>query len=156
MARHNGPVKGTVVFSCEDIAETATFILEPLILSEADYATMLAGGTFTGSMIQDGSVWYAEITNGSIDTVSITDVVLGVGDASETEFTGTMTALPVKTETLTVTAGAVTGTDDGEGAITGTGISAGTVNYTTGAISVTLDAAAASETPVTVDYTRGE
>ena len=43
----------------------------------------------------------------------------------------------------------VTGTDNGSGNITGAGISSGTVNYTTGAISVTFSAAPSSGTAVT-------
>jgi hypothetical protein len=76
---------------------------------------------------------------------------LGVGDGSTTSFTGTLTP-PVLPGSIQVIAGAVIGTDNGVGAISGAGISSGTINYATGAISVTYAAAPAAGVQVLVDY----
>ncbi len=78
-----------------------------------------------------------------------------MGDASDVTFAATFTELPVKVNTLTVTADSIVGTDDGEGAITGAGINVGTIDYVTGDVSVTFSSAPASEIPVTADFTRG-
>lgn len=66
---------------------------------------------------------------------------LGTGNASTTTFTPTLAYYPIKTSTFTVVAGGVTGTDNGAGAITGTGITSGTIDYATGAVSITFTAA---------------
>lgn len=61
---------------------------------------------------------------------------------------------------VVITAGAVTGTDNGVGVITGTGISTGTINYTTGACTVTFSTAPAVGVVVQgiceVDWTAGD
>lgn len=46
----------------------------------------------------------------------------------------------------------ITGKDDGNGTITGTGISSATINYTTGAIEVNLSSTTSDEGVVTYDY----
>jgi len=48
--------------------------------------------------------------------------------------------------------GSVVGTDDGDGAFTGTGISSGTVDYTTGDISITTSVVGTAETTPTISY----
>jgi hypothetical protein len=67
---------------------------------------------------------------------------IGFGNGSTVTFAGNLTA-PILPSTVTVTAGAVTGTDNGAGVISGAGIS-GTINYASGAISVTFTTAPAS------------
>ncbi|MCS6785098.1 MAG: hypothetical protein NZ581_07910, partial [Candidatus Caldarchaeum sp.] len=79
-------------------------------------------------------------------------VTLGTGNGTATTFTGTLPATPVRPTSFRVTAGSVSGTDNGSGAVTGTGISSGTVNYNTGAVSVTFASAPASGVAVTVEY----
>lgn len=76
---------------------------------------------------------------------------IGTGDGVALTFNDTLANPLVAARTVTVTAGAVTGIDDGSGAITGTGI-AGTINYTTGAISVAFDVAPAGAVAITADY----
>lgn len=78
--------------------------------------------------------------------------VVGVGDAVAVTFSSSLDFVPVRPGTVKVTAATISGTDDGSGAITGTGITAGTVNYTTGAISVTFAVAPAASVPVNVSY----
>jgi len=74
---------------------------------------------------------------------------LATGTGSQTMFQGVIPDVSISPGTVSVTAGMVTGTDNGSGNITGAGISSGTVNYTTGAISVTFSAAPSSGTAVT-------
>ncbi|MBF0488160.1 MAG: hypothetical protein HQK98_08370 [Nitrospirae bacterium] len=80
------------------------------------------------------------------------------GTGSQTVFTGQSTDhTPVKAGTVSVkyTIGAqnYTATDNGNGAITGTNISSGTINYETGAVVVTFSAAPDTSTNITIDYT---
>jgi hypothetical protein len=77
--------------------------------------------------------------------------VVGTGNGSTTIFTGTLTA-PVLPGSVLVNARVVTGTDNALGAISGAGISSGTINYATGAISVTYSTAPVSGVQVLVDY----
>lgn len=72
--------------------------------------------------------------------------------SSSTTYAGTLGWKPVVPSTLTVTIDSVVGTDDGEGAITGTGISSGTINYNTGEISITLDSGATVAATATYEY----
>lgn len=80
--------------------------------------------------------------------------LIGTGDGATKTFTSALDFLPARVSSVTVTAGSVTGTDDGAGNIVGTGIT-GTVDYTGGAISVTFTAAPAgapNPTPINVSY----
>ena len=157
MSRTNGPVKGLVVFTCQDSAITSSYIVEPLLLSASDFAAMEAGGSFTGTLIPDTATQthYVTLTNGSVDAVPINNVYLGIGDGSVKTFGVTLTGLPVKASSLTVTAGGVTGTAGATGTITGAGISSGSVVISTGVVTVTFTAAPAHDTPVLLAYTRG-
>lgn len=78
------------------------------------------------------------------------------GNGSTVTFTHTALHTPIIPGTLTITAGAITGTDNGAGAITGSGIVSGTssvVNYLSGLISVQFSAAPSTTTVVMVAYT---
>lgn len=78
--------------------------------------------------------------------------VIGTGDGITQTFSSSLDFLPVKASSVVVTAGTVTGVDDGLGNITGVGITAGSVNYTNGAISVTFAVApAGAPSPVVVN-----
>lgn len=59
---------------------------------------------------------------------------------------------PVRPNSLRITAGSVTAFDDGNGGVIGTGIASGSINYQTGAVSVTFSAAPASALAVTSTY----
>jgi prepilin-type N-terminal cleavage/methylation domain-containing protein len=84
--------------------------------------------------------------------VSLTQT-LGTGVGTQTTFMGAIANVPISAGTVSIHAGSVTGTDNGSGSISGGGISSGTVNYTTGAISVTFAVAPSSGTAVTVTST---
>ena len=72
-----------------------------------------------------------------------------LGTELKTAYTGNLSWKPVTPKSVTITAGAVTITDDGNGALkAATGLSAnGTIDYATGAFSFTLSATA-TEDPV--------
>ena len=82
----------------------------------------------------------------------VSGAVVGTGDGTTTTFSGTLANIPVVASTVSFTAGSVTGTDNGSGVISGTGVS-GTINYTTGAWSLTYTTAPASAANITASYT---
>jgi len=81
----------------------------------------------------------------------VDDPSLGTGDGSKTSFTATLQYKPVIPGTLTVIAGTVVGKDDGSGNIKGDGIT-GTINYSTGQITVEFSSAPASGTAIRATY----
>jgi len=82
---------------------------------------------------------------------------IGTGDGSQTSFSDTLEHPPVKKNSVTVhyTIGGTDyeGQDDGNGNITGTHISSGSIDYETGDISLTFDTAPDNGTAITCDYT---
>lgn len=113
--------------------------------------------TDSGAGVTAGQEVFKNPTDGTYAS-EIRTRTIGTGNASATNFTNSgvaLTPVPIRAGSLTVTAGAVTGTDDGAGVISGTGISAGTINYSTGAISVTFSAAPGSAVPVVATW-RGD
>lgn len=93
--------------------------------------------------------------DGSDDMVEFAqyaDEVLGTGDGSTAAFTGTLTNTPVHPGTVVVTDGTETFSDDGMGNLTGDAGGSGTINYQTGAISVTFNANVTNAVDVEVDY----
>lgn len=77
---------------------------------------------------------------------------IGTGDGAAVTFSGTLSKTnKVKKNSVTVTAGAQSLTDDGAGNLTGNG--SGTINYSTGAISATFTTAPAVSVAVNAEYT---
>lgn len=97
------------------------------------------------------TVVYASYIDDDFPYTAVNNENIGTGDGVTLTFNDTLTNPLVAANTITVTAGAVTGTDDGTGAISGTGIT-GTINYTTGAISVTFTVAPAGAAAIECDY----
>ncbi len=89
-------------------------------------------------------------------STTVTGESLGTGDGATTTFSGTLSNSPVVRNTLTITAGSVTATDDGSGNLTGTGVSSGSINYDTGAWSITYSSAPSNGTSITADYDYGK
>jgi hypothetical protein len=84
----------------------------------------------------------------------VTGETYGSGNGSTVTFTHTVTEFPILPGTLTVTYSTVTATDNGTGGFTGSGITTGTINYATGAVSVTFTVAPATGTNnITCAYT---
>ena len=78
-------------------------------------------------------------------------IPVGKGDGAQTLFSRNLVP-PVTAGTLAVIGVGVSGTDNGIGNITGTGIASGTIDYATGAISVTLSSPPALGIYVTASY----
>ncbi|OGU13868.1 MAG: hypothetical protein A2076_13150 [Geobacteraceae bacterium GWC2_53_11] len=78
--------------------------------------------------------------------------VIETGDGNTKAFTGTLAAFPVEPGTLAITDGIDTFTDDGCGRLTGSAGGTGTINYKTGAYSLTFNANVVLATDVTADY----
>jgi len=106
----------------------------------------------TASGVTAGQQIFSNVTDGTYASTTV-NVALATANGTLTTFAGTLSPTPVVTSSVTVTAAAIRGVDNGAGSITGTGISAGTINYNTGAISVTFSVAPVNTTPVSVVYT---
>jgi hypothetical protein len=76
--------------------------------------------------------------------------VIGSGNGVALNFSGTLTT-PVLPGSVRVTAGSIIGLDNGAGGISGAGISSGSVNYTTGAVSISYSAAPAVAVQILVE-----
>jgi len=83
-------------------------------------------------------------------TVTVTYGNYGVGDGTVGPYTNTLANTPIARGSITITAGAQVVTDDGVGGFTGDGT--GTIDYTTGGVSVTFDNVVASGDPITITY----
>lgn len=84
---------------------------------------------------------------------------IGLADGATATFSGTIYG-PVVRGSLTVTAAGVSGTDNGKGEITGTGITAGSVSTYTGpgvpiTVSVTFTVDPVATTPIIVTFNQG-
>lgn len=90
--------------------------------------------------------------------VAITAEVIGTGNGAQTSFNHTASQLPVQkgsTRVLyTIAGNALSASDDGNGSISGTGISVGTINYETGAVALQFSTAPDNATAITMDYTK--
>lgn len=86
---------------------------------------------------------------------TVSNEVIGSGNDSDTNFTGTLAQATgtrfVFNVSLDTTPASVTATDDYLGNITGTGVS-GTINYATGAYDITFDTAPATGTDIRLSY----
>lgn len=104
----------------------------------------------TAAGVTAGQQVFKNATDGNYASEKVS-ASLGTGDGAVVLFSGTLAPIPVRPGTVVVTAGAITGTDNGGGAITGSGITgASTINYATGAISVTFAVAPSGAVPVSV------
>lgn len=89
--------------------------------------------------------WYPVITSTTISAEAY-----DTGDGTTGPYTHTASNLPITPFSVTVTAPVQTVTDDGMGNLTGDGN--GTIDYTTGEMSVTFNAVVAAAAAITVDY----
>lgn len=116
------------------------------------YGTSQRGATAGSRIYDSGLNTYASEIN---DTAATTNA--GVGNGIITTFTGTATTTPLIPYKVTVVvANQTVANDDGSGAFSGsttlTGTATGTVDYTTGALSVTFTTAPASGAAVVFEY----
>jgi hypothetical protein len=76
----------------------------------------------------------------------------GTGDGTTVAFSHTLAWIPARATKLKIVVGSVTAVDDGAGNLTGTGVASGTVNYTSGAVTVTFSSAPANLAPIVASY----
>lgn len=96
--------------------------------------------TNTAAGVTAGQQVFKDQTDGTYASETRSQLV-GTGNGGTAAYGPvSLSPTPVRTGSLTVTAGSVTGTDDGAGNITGTGITSGTIDYSTGALSITFSA----------------
>ncbi len=101
----------------------------------------------------------AALVTGNVVTPATGESV-GTGNGSTTTFNHTLAGIAVSTGvnprvipgSVTITAGSVVATDNGAGVLSGTGISSGTINYETGAVSITYSTAPANALGITAGY----
>lgn len=96
-------------------------------------------------------VSYFVYGEGGFQHSTVNDEVGDTGDGSSIMFEITLANVPVKRGSVSIVAGAVTGTDNGNGVISGFGVS-GTIKYKTGVIKLTFDVAVTNGVDITVDY----
>ena len=82
----------------------------------------------------------------------ISDENIGTGDALEVTFAGNLANVPVVSGTLSITDSVETFSDNGDGTLTGSLGGTGTIDYDTGAYSVTFNTAPANAQAITADY----
>lgn len=87
-----------------------------------------------------------------IPLAEVADEVIETGDGNTKAFTGTLANYPVEPGTVVATDGVETFTDDGSGNLVGSAGGTGTINYKTGAYSMTFNANVGNGTDVTADY----
>ena len=119
-------------------------------------------GTSKGSSFVKGQRMFDALTgypsNASTYTSEIiTNELIGTGDNIEKVFTNTLVYIPIRRGKVRVThtdAAALytDGIDDGNGSISGTNIASGTVNYETGAITITFTNPPDNATIILVTY----
>ena len=104
----------------------------------------------TAAGVTAGQQVFKNVTDGTYASESQTTVTTGT---TVGPYTATATRLPLKPNNVSVYVnGAQVGVDDGNGALVGPTISAGTVNYATGAVSVTFTGAPAAAPSVGSRY----
>lgn len=105
----------------------------------------------TAAGVTKGQEVFATQTDGTYSGEETVET-LGTGNASTTTFTDTAVDFPIRPSSVIIYKDAVqVAKDDGNGIITGSGVS-GTINYTTGALSVTFTVAPANAAALTWQY----
>lgn len=110
-------------------ARDSIYYLKPI------YGSTTRGSTINGVTHESAAYRYAS---------EIEEDLIGLGDGSTTQFTGTLTNPPLRPYSVRIVKeGEYVGVDDGSGTISGTDLdssSTNTINYTSGAITITFGA----------------
>lgn len=122
------------------------------VLTTAGKKAMAKGfaGVVSSVSIQNVASYFV-IGEGGADTANVAAELGATGNGSSVAFSFTLAQKPIKRGSVTITAGAVVGTDNGNSVIAGAGVS-GTMNYKTGVVSLNYSVAPAGATPITVAY----
>mgnify|MGYP003472290755 FL=1 len=115
------------------------------------------GRMFVVGVEKDPTGLYGSKIDGQATNYSIvSNENIGTGDDIETTFTGTLAFKGGNPLSmcfgLQITAGSVSGKDDYNGKISGTGIATGSINYVTGAFSITFANPVPNATAITINY----
>jgi len=86
----------------------------------------------------------------------ITEILGTILDGTTSIVLSNLSSLPIKLGSVTVTIDTITGTDNSQGNLSGTGIAEGSIDYETGHITLTLTAAVTGDKSVSVEYTQIE
>lgn len=114
------------------------------------YGSTKAGATAGNSAI---SPFTGAAGNASYTSEDQTSEALGTIASGSATGSFNLIYLPISPKSVSITDGTNTWTDaTGTGALTGTGLTSGTVNYTTGAVSLTLSANAATDLSIGATY----
>lgn len=132
--------------------------LQPWLLPNDAFTDLLDGFVYRGvTNKRDG---YNGFANGlkSIYTESrmvhtVTDEAFSTGSGIAGPYTHTAAHIPISRGSITITAGAQSAVDNGTGTfVTTPSGGTGTINYTTGTMTVTFNGAVAGAVPITVTY----
>lgn len=77
---------------------------------------------------------------------------IGTGDNSNTTFEGNLAYIPVRPGTVMINAGSVNCADDGQGKLIGTGVTSGTIDYTSGKFKIVYASAPAESELIEATY----
>lgn len=132
--------------------------LQPWLLANDAFVDLFDGFVYRG--VTQNRNGYSGFATGLKSTYTESRMVVGVVDEAHGTGNGTtgpyafnLTNTPVRRGTVVITAGAQSATDDGIGGFTTTPAGgSGTINYTTGAISITFANNVGGGTAITVTY----
>ncbi|MCX7726864.1 MAG: hypothetical protein N2053_08440, partial [Chitinispirillaceae bacterium] len=108
------------------------------------------GEAGVGSELQRSDTSSTDLFSKKYASDIVSRELIGTGNGTITTFTKTLDYKPIIPSTVTVVAGTLVATDDGSGNIAGD--FTGTINYDTGAISVTFSSAPSNGTEVRATY----
>lgn len=132
--------------------------LQPWLLPNDAFTDLLDGYVYRGvTNKRDG---YSGFANGLKSTYvesrmvhKITAEAYGVGNGTAGPYVHVAAQIPIARGSVVITAGAQSAADNGSGVFVTTPVGGtGTINYTTGSMSVTFNAAVPGATPITVTY----
>lgn len=142
------------------IANYATGIdrsVQPWLAADDAFIEIFDGYVYRGvTQKRDGYSGYANgdtIYTESRMVHTVVDEAYGTGDGTVGPFTHTAANIPLSRGSITITADTQTATDDGLGGfVTSPAGGSGSVDYTTGDMSITFNGVVAGATPITVTY----
>jgi hypothetical protein len=119
------------------------------VTGTVNYATGAIVATYTVAPLNTAAItaayqYWKLIPNSYALKKAVVAELVATGDGATVTFTHTLASHPLSPGSFNGTAAAIKFTDNSLGAITGTGIASGTINYTSGAISITFSVAPAS------------
>lgn len=121
-------------------------------ISVINNAMWLWGDTNSGTRVANDAVLRRSFLDNDWPYTAIAGEAYGTGNGVTKTFAHTAANVPLAGRTVSVTDGVETFTDDGSGVLTGSAGGTGTVNYTTGALSVTFFVAPLNLAAITTSY----